>query len=268
MFKTRLISGIILVAAALVVVLLGGKILWFVMMALSIIGLYEFFNAVRFFPNVLSIISFVALLAYYVLLLFLDAPLSFMLTGTGLVVLMLIILVITYPRYQISQMATSYFGFIYVPVMFSFLYLTRMLPHGKALVWLIFLSAWGCDTLAYCTGRLIGKHKMTPKLSPKKTIEGGIGGVAGAALLGLIYAAIMRAASPQTGAHLGWFALICACGAVISQFGDLAASAVKRSFQIKDYGTLIPGHGGILDRFDSIIVTAPVIYFLAYFLLS
>ena len=85
-------------------------------------------------------------------------------------------------------------------------------------------------------------------------------------MLGVIYAAIMRAASPASGAHIGWFALICFVGAIISQFGDLAASAIKRSFDIKDYGNLIPGHGGILDRFDSVIITAPVIYFLALYL--
>ena len=103
---------------------------------------------------------------------------------------------------------------------------------------------------------LIGKHKMAPVLSPKKSIEGAAGGVAGAALLGLIYAAAI-------GGKLLEYALICAIGALISMVGDLAASAIKRNRNIKDYGKLIPGHGGILDRFDSVIFTAPVIYLLA-----
>ena len=151
--------------------------------------------------------------------------------------------------------------------MLSFIYLTRSLPHGKSLVWLIILSAWGCDTLAYCTGMLVGKHKMTPLLSPKKTIEGAIGGVLGAALLGFLYGIILHAAAPASAAHGGWFALICALGGIISQIGDLAASAIKRNYEIKDYGHLIPGHGGILDRFDSVIITAPIIYFLSLVLL-
>ena len=119
------------------------------------------------------------------------------------------------------------------------------------------LFAWflemGC---AYCVGMLIGKHKMAPVLSPKKSIEGAVGGVVGAALLGVIYAA-------ATQGKMAEYALICAVGALISMVGDLAASAIKRNQNIKDYGKLIPGHGGILDRFDSVIITAPVIYYLA-----
>ena len=110
--------------------------------------------------------------------------------------------------------------------------------------------------LAYCTGMLIGKHKMAPVLSPKKSVEGAVGGVAGAALLGVIYAAATQGPMLE-------YAVICAIGALISMVGDLAASAIKRNQGIKDYGKLIPGHGGILDRFDSVIFTAPVIYFLS-----
>ena len=268
MFKTRLISGIVLVIAALLVILAGGRILWGVMALVSAIGLYEFYKAVRLFWDIGAVLGFVALAAYYILILVTGADRAFILAASGLMILIMVLLVVTYPKYQISQMGVLYFGFIYVPVMLSFIYLTRCLPHGKSQVWLIVLSAWGCDTLAYCAGRLFGKHKMTPKLSPKKTIEGGIGGVVGAALLGLIYGAIMHAAAPQSGAHIGWYTLICAVGAVVSQVGDLAASAIKRSCDIKDYGKLIPGHGGILDRFDSVIITAPAIYFLALYLLN
>ena len=101
----------------------------------------------------------------------------------------------------------------------------------------------------------MGKHKMTPELSPKKTKEGAVGGILGAALLGAIYGAV-------TGGTVWVYALICAVGGMISMIGDLSASAIKRNQGIKDYGDLIPGHGGILDRFDSVIFTAPNIYFL------
>ena len=104
---------------------------------------------------------------------------------------------------------------------------------------------------------------MAPVLSPKKSVEGAVGGVAGAALLGVIYAFAVNG-----GNSVPQFALICAAGAVISMIGDLAASAIKRDKGIKDYGTLIPGHGGILDRFDSVIFTAPVIYFLHLLLVT
>lgn len=102
---------------------------------------------------------------------------------------------------------------------------------------------------------------MAPVLSPKKSVEGAVGGVLGAALLGVAYAA-------ATGGKMAEYALICAVGALISMVGDLAASAIKRNQGIKDYGKLIPGHGGILDRFDSVIFTAPVIYYLAKLVLG
>ena len=171
-------------------------------------------------------------------------------------ILILFVYVFGYPKYRAEQVMAAFFGMVYVAVMLSFIYLTRNLPDGKFLVWLIFLCSWGCDTCAYCVGMLIGKHKMAPVLSPKKSIEGAVGGVVGAALLGVIYAA-------ATQGKMAEYALICAVGALISMVGDLAASALKRNQNIKDYGKLIPGHGGILDRFDSVIITAPVIYYLA-----
>jgi phosphatidate cytidylyltransferase len=138
-----------------------------------------------------------------------------------------------------------------------------MLDDGILLVWLIFIGAWGSDTCAYCVGILIGKHKIFPLLSPKKSLEGCIGGIVGAALLGFIYATVFKSSilgvqNPQIA-----YAVICGISSVISQLGDLAASAMKRNHDVKDYGTLIPGHGGVLDRFDSIIFVAPVVYLLS-----
>ncbi len=153
-----------------------------------------------------------------------------------------------------------FFGMFYVVLMLSYIYQVRDMEDGKYVVWLIFLCSWGCDTCAYLVGVMFGKHKMAPVLSPKKSVEGGIGGVAGAALLGFIYAYIFQE-------HIALehplilFPAVCAVGGLISQIGDLAASGIKRNHEIKDYGTLIPGHGGILDRFDSVIITAPIIYY-------
>ena len=173
----------------------------------------------------------------------------------------LAVYVFTYPKYKTEQMLAVFFGVFYVAVMLSYVYQTRMLTAGAYIVWLIFLCSWGCDTCAYCVGMLIGKHKMAPVLSPKKSIEGAVGGVVGAALLGVIYAAATHGAMLE-------YAVICGVGALISMVGDLAASAIKRNHEIKDYGKLIPGHGGILDRFDSVIFTAPVIYYLAKMILG
>ncbi len=113
---------------------------------------------------------------------------------------------------------------------------------------------------------LIGKHKLAPILSPKKSIEGGIGGILGAALIGVLYGLAINYWGGNAAADLLQYAIIGAVGGAISQIGDLAASAIKRYHNIKDYGKLIPGHGGILDRFDSVIFTAPIIFYLSLFL--
>lgn len=160
----------------------------------------------------------------------------------------------------------AFFGLFYVAVMLSYVYQIRMLEQGAFLVWLVFLCSWGCDTCAYCVGVTMGKHKMAPVLSPKKSVEGGIGGVLGAALLGAVYALAINKFGGAS-ADVLTYALICGVGGVISQVGDLAASAIKRNHDIKDYGKLIPGHGGILDRFDSVIITAPIIFYMATILM-
>ena len=263
MFKTRLISGIVLVILALATIICSGPVLLVTLIGVSCIGMQELYRAAGVHEgktNGLEIAGYLAVVIYYLTIAYL--PVSYHLPAVILgVLVMMSIFVFTYPKYQNKQIMTAFFGMVYVGVMLSYIYQTRVLPGGAFLVWLIFLCSWGCDTCAYCVGMLIGKHKMAPILSPKKSVEGGVGGVAGAALLGAIYAA-------ATGGKIAEYALICAVGALISMVGDLAASAIKRNQGIKDYGKLIPGHGGILDRFDSVIFTAPAIYFLAKLVLG
>lgn len=258
MFKTRLISGIILVIIALATIISGSWILFFTLLVVSLIGMRELYKVMKVSDEhitVLELVGYLEAVLYYIAMKF-----DFGSYGTMAIIISMILIlfvyVFGYPKYRAEQVMAAFFGVIYVAVMLSFIYLTRSLPDGKFLVWLIFLCSWGCDTCAYCVGMLIGKHKMAPVLSPKKSIEGAVGGVVGAALLGVIYAA-------ATQGKMAEYALICAVGALISMVGDLAASAIKRNQNIKDYGKLIPGHGGILDRFDSVIITAPVIYYLA-----
>ena len=129
--------------------------------------------------------------------------------------------------------------------MLSYIYKVRVAGDGKYIVWLVFVSSWGNDTFAYFTGVLFGKHKMAPKLSPKKSVEGAVGGVTGATLLGIIYGFIISGRMSGIFVHPVWtFAIASFIGALLSIIGDLAASAIKRNYDIKDYGKLIPGHGG------------------------
>lgn len=262
MFKTRLISGILLVAAALLTIITGGAVLWTVLLCISVIGAEELYRAMDVHKNGFGLLETAACLG--ILLYYGAAALDFGRYGMMAVILALILIlfvyVFTYPKYDARQIAAAFLGIVYVAVMLSYIYLTRNLENGHFIVWLIFLCSWGCDTCAYCVGMLIGKHKMAPVLSPKKSVEGAVGGVIGAAFLGVVYAAATKGPMAE-------YAVICAAGALISMVGDLAASAVKRNQGIKDYGKLIPGHGGILDRFDSVIITAPVIYYMAVLLL-
>lgn len=258
MFKTRLISGILLVIAALLTIISGGYVLFFTLVCISLIGMQELYKAMGVHgesTGLLEIIGYLGAILYYVSLLLGFESYGLMTVLVSLILIMFVY-VFTYPKYNAHQIMSAFFGVVYVAVMLSFILLTRNLPDGKFIVWLIFLCSWGCDTCAYCVGMLIGKHKMAPVLSPKKSVEGGIGGVVGAGLLGVIYAAAIQGPMVE-------YAVICGIGALISMVGDLAASAIKRNQGIKDYGKLIPGHGGILDRFDSVIFTAPVIYALA-----
>ena len=264
MFKTRLISGIILVIVAFGTIFAGGDVLLATLMIISVIGMSELYKIMKIEKALPGIVGYAAAVGYY-LLLRAGMPDLLMLAVILCLILMLAVYVFSYPKYVSGQIMAAFFGLFYVAVMLSYIYQTRIMKDGLFLVGLVFLCSWGCDTCAYCVGVLIGKHKMAPKLSPKKSIEGAAGGLVGAALLGFLYALAINKWGGAS-AKAPEYALICFVGGMISMAGDLAASAIKRNHDIKDYGKLIPGHGGILDRFDSVIITAPVIYYLAYFL--
>jgi len=130
------------------------------------------------------------------------------------------------------------------------------IPGFRSYVWILLLSAFGTDIFAYLIGKAIGRHKLCPAISPKKTVEGSIGGVFGSVLLCGLFSLVFMPAEFWTCIVIG------VAGGIFSQFGDLAASAMKRKIGIKDWGTLIPGHGGVLDRIDSILFTAPLVYYI------
>ena len=266
MFKVRLRSSIVLMAVTIFLMVTGGDILFAGMAAISLIGMMELYRTLDFHKTLLAAVSYAAAVAYYALLRFGQEE-YFLPFFIAYLVLLMAVYVLTFPKFEAAQVMNAFFGLFYVAIMISYIYQTRMVESGAYLVWLIFICSWGCDTMAYCTGMLIGKHKMAPILSPKKSVEGGVGGVVGAALLGAIFAACMNHfASADVSPVL--CAVICGVGGAISQIGDLSASAIKRNHEIKDYGKLIPGHGGILDRFDSVIFTAPIIYYLTLWLIK
>lgn len=288
MFWTRLGSGILLVAAAVILITAGGPVLAAALCLISVTAYRELGRAVGFITEdkkkrALEYTGITLIILYYIWIYFSTAlfpsPLSAADAGQFYVgayiyralafgmaaafLVFLFVYVFRFPVYHGREVMAACFSFLYAPVMLSFLYLTREgFLMGRYLVWYIFLCSWGSDTCAYAVGVLIGKHKMTPKLSPKKSIEGAVGGVAGAALLFALYAFLTEryCGVSQYGIGIGAAAALGAAGALVSMVGDLAASAFKRDYGIKDYGKLIPGHGGIMDRFDSVIVAAPLIF--------
>ena len=224
MFKTRLISGIVLVVLLLITGLLGGPVLYAGVLIIALIAVYEMLGVMQLKDSLIAKFAYVGTVLYY-----------FMIYNTGaeyldvfIIAYLMVILavyVFTYPKYKTEQVLHTFFAVIYAAVLMSFIYLVRSGDDGIFLIWLIFLSSWGCDTCAYLTGVTCGKQ------------------------VGFDHPALVCA-------------VVCGVGGLISMVGDLAASAVKRNYGIKDYGKLIPGHGGILDRFDSVLFTAPVIYYL------
>ena len=262
MFLPRLLSGIVMVILAVILILCGGNVLLFSTLAISLIGMFELYRVFEMEKTPLAITSYVITALYYCNLSWHWIVDPFMLV-MGLLIVLMFIYVFAYPKYEAKHIMSAFFGMFYVGVMLSYIYQIRTLENGLYLAFLIFICSWGCDTCAYCVGKLIGKHKMSPVLSPKKSVEGAVGGVLGTALLTVIYALVFK---EQMGMELNGIiilAVISAVAALISMVGDLCASAIKRNYNIKDYGKLIHGHGGIMDRFDSMMITAPIIYYLA-----
>lgn len=264
-FFERLISGICLVVIALLTIICGGDVLLITVGLVSLIGLYEMNRVFGIEKYATGVLAYIATVIYYILLRF-ELNNFVPILMVGLLIACMAVYVFEFPKCKTEQVMAAIFGTIYVAVMMSFVYLVRMGENGAYNVWLIFLCSWGSDTCAYVFGVAFGKHKMAPVLSPKKSMEGAVGGVLGAALLGFVYASVfnteinMQYMDPRIA-----YPIVCAAGSLIAMTGDLAASAIKRNHDIKDYGTLIPGHGGIMDRFDSVIFVAPIVWLLINF---
>lgn len=284
--KVRIISGVTFALLMLFVVWMGDAVLAVAWCVVSVIAYIEMANATQVaLPgengkrklNAIEWLSVVGIVCYYAIVYFTENPLWEMLVIIFLLILTMMIYVFMFPKYKAEQIMHSFFAFVYGPVMISFSLMTRMMSNeldtpyyniGFFAAWMIFISAWASDTCAYFAGVTLGKHKMAPHLSPKKSIEGAIGGVLGSTIAGALYGWILQYYHILTEKEIWIFALLGMCGSVVAQIGDLAASAVKRNFGIKDYGKCIPGHGGVLDRFDSVIFTSPLIYVLALIFLG
>lgn len=157
-----------------------------------------------------------------------------------------------------NEVMAGFFGGLILPYLLLSLWRIFAMPGGAFLILLPLVAAWGSDTCALFAGMAFGKHKLAPVVSPKKTVEGAIGGVVGATVIMMLVVFLMNRYAGLS-IHYAGAAIMGAAGAVIGQVGDLSFSIIKRQTGIKDYGHIFPGHGGVLDRFDSVIFVAPVI---------
>ena len=262
--KTRIISGAVIAVVTAVLLVLKGWVLFAACYLLSLMGVHEFFKGFK----AMNITPNFAIAAGSVTVLYAVAALGE--RGAGVlggdmgswmmawlfatVVACLLYLFKIEVRKPEDAMATIT-GIVYVGFFFYHLAAIGMLDGYSIFVWMVMITAFVTDTCAYFSGVFFGKHKMTPVISPKKTWEGAVGGVIGTIIVSGIFGFVFMRPLLVDCMVIGLL------GAVISMFGDLTASIFKRKMGIKDYGSLIPGHGGILDRFDSVLFTAPVIYY-------
>lgn len=288
MFRTRLLSAIVLIALLVGIIIAGGYVLLGGVLILSLVAYRELMKAfglsgvlkgeagysekknfIGCFSGI-ELIGYAGILTYLALMYFTENKVWLLLTITGTLIAYMFVYVFTFPKYKAEDLAKSFFCFIYGGVLISFWYLLRELEYGFILTWLVFIWSSLSDTGAYCVGVLFGKHKLAPELSPKKSIEGAVGGVVVTAICGGIYALLVL--EPQMGiSGVGVtiaFIIASAIGSMVSQVGDLMASAIKRNQGIKDYGKIIPGHGGVMDRIDSIIAVVPIVYLLSIIILE
>lgn len=264
--KTRIISSIIALPILLIPLILGGVVLQVAIIIVSLVGMYEFYRAYKIKDQRLKSIGYLAAIALYIMLIW-DKSIYLQEFFGIFILLLLIVYVFTYPKHELKDLMLILVGFLYVAYLLSHILLVREdATYGAWLIWLIFIVAFGSDTCAYFVGVKFGKHKLAKHLSPKKSIEGSIGGVLGAMLLSVVYGYIIyrtgRITDPM---KIIPFFFIGGIGSILSQIGDLAASAIKRQNNIKDFGSIMPGHGGVLDRLDSIIFTAPFVYYIMKF---
>jgi len=285
----RVVTSVIGLPILIIIVYFGGIPLQIGFLLLSCLALSEFFSAVKnssshspdnkviefpvhgkkaIFRHIsVNYISYVFAALYYLLLLpYVDNSAYFFILITTFIIVLMVTMVLFFGKVNIMDCAVTLFGFFYTAFPLSFIYLIRIQKYGIYFVWLVFITAFGCDVFAYLVGnylagRVFGRHKLAPDLSPNKTIEGAVGGVVGACILSVLFGMFIYKWFHLTEINAKIiFGTVGIIGAVFATFGDLAASSVKRYTKIKDFGHVFPGHGGVLDRFDSVIFAAPMMY--------
>jgi len=256
----RFITGVVSLPIVIILLYIGGFPLVLLCTAAAAVGLFELYKAISGKIQRVHQLGHVFTGAYFLVLYYFGFGIEIFIALTIFVLLVQVWFVLFFNKVTIKDVITTLYGFFYIPFLLGFIILVREHEMGQYYVWLVATAAFGCDTFAYLTGVTIGKHKLTGTPSPTKSVEGLIGGILGAALVGFVYGFLAaQFLSPPEG-FVVHATVISAVAAVFCVFGDMAASAIKRNTGIKDFGALFPGHGGVLDRIDSVLFAAPVVF--------
>ena len=254
----RIISGLVALPLLAFVVFKGGIYLEVAVAIITAIGLYEFYTALKAkykpikWPSILMVI-----LLHF---LYRESMFFYFKSALVLYIVLLLVLYVSQEKYKIQDIAISVLGILYIGLLLYHVVLFTNLP-SYYYIGFIFIVSWGADTGAYFVGNLMGKRKLSPVISPNKSIEGAVGGMLTAILLSVLWSLYFE---PSFIIYSIFLAVV---GSVISIFGDLVASKIKREIGLKDYGKIMPGHGGVMDRFDSLILVTPVVYYMIVFYL-
>lgn len=276
--KVRIVTGVICALIVIMLLVFTGLgylgVMSIPMGAMAAIAAYEIMRVSKCKNKVLTAISMIVAAigpAYVDFNLQQYLPISLSVILTAYVLLLLIIMLKNYDTTKFEHVALALFGSIAIPASLGTLFKVRDLcvvypeifqrSHCVFLILCAMYCAWMSDTWAYFVGRKLGKHKLAPKISPKKSVEGAIGGVFGTTLFCVVTYFICDHFFFYLETLNVWMVLVAAIIlAVLGMCGDLSASVIKRNFGEKDFGNLFPGHGGVLDRIDSFLVTMPALY--------
>lgn len=265
----RILTTVIGLPIVGAVLILGNKyVIDFILMAVAIICMYEYFTVISKVAHPIKWIGYlstviIALIAF----LSVQTIMQVVLFAIPIIILLMFLkVIITNMETTFKDVAYTFLGICYVTLFIMFLSLIRGLDNGKFLIGFVILVAWSTDIFAYLIGKHFGKHHFS-KVSPKKTIEGCISGMVGAVIVGVVYTSIVNQFYNTGIDNYLIVATIALILSIISQIGDFVASSIKRFADLKDYGDLIPGHGGMLDRIDSLIFIAPFAYMFFTFII-
>ncbi|SOB93213.1 phosphatidate cytidylyltransferase [Ureibacillus xyleni] len=260
--KQRIITAVIAAALFIPFVIYGNLPFTFLVYVIAAVGLYELLRMKEIpifsIPGIIGLLTVFSILLpeKYTLILmnFTTSKLEFLMIA---VVLLLIYTVVVKNHFTFDEVGFILLSALYVGIGFYYLIETR--NAGLQFIIFALLIVWTTDSGAYFVGRKIGKQKLWPEISPNKTIEGFIGGI----ITAVVFACVMQLIYPLTES---WIALIVITiiASIFGQLGDLVESAIKRHYAVKDSGKILPGHGGILDRFDSLLFVLPLLHFLQF----